>query len=79
MSLKFQVSHIRGSQNFIADTLSRMFDGSAFNEEESISCSGLLTDFPLTFSDLQQHQVADPAISDIIQSVKNATCDPKFF
>jgi hypothetical protein len=46
-SLKFQVQHVRGTQNVIADSLSRMFEGYQSKEEGDTPISVVLTDSPL--------------------------------
>jgi hypothetical protein len=38
-ALKFQVRHIRGTQNVIADSLSRMFEGTPVEENETVQCN----------------------------------------
>ncbi|PNF16566.1 hypothetical protein B7P43_G07188, partial [Cryptotermes secundus] len=54
-SFKFNVQHIRGTQNVITDALSRMYDPSA----EKPVCS-LLLDFRVLFEDFAAHQRRDP-------------------
>jgi hypothetical protein len=61
--LKFEVRHIRGTQNIVADTLSRMFQTPPV-EEASVSCGFTLTEFPLAFLDLKQLQLQDPVLVD---------------
>jgi hypothetical protein len=51
-ALKFEVHHIRGTQNFMADTLSRMFETPPQEENIQARCHLVLTDFPLAFQDL---------------------------
>jgi hypothetical protein len=63
-ALKFEVRHIRGTQNIVVDTLSRMFETPPV-EEVSVSCGVTLTEFPLEFLDLKQLQFQDPALVDI--------------
>jgi transposase InsO family protein len=65
-ALKFEVRHIRGTQNIIADALSRMFETT--NEQEnpsSITCNLAVTEFPLAFADVRQLQDQDPELADI--------------
>ena len=63
-SFKFNVQHIRGTQNVIADALSRMYDPSA----ENPVCS-LLLDFPVLFEDIATHQRKDPEICPIMDQL----------
>jgi hypothetical protein len=63
-ALKFEVRHIRGTQNIVADTLSRMFETPPCGEV-SVSCGVKLTEFPLAFQDLKQLQLQDPTLCDI--------------
>lgn len=71
-SLKFTVQHVRGTQNVVADTLSRMFhhpeDGP---EERSAPLVGaILEDFPLAFEGILKHQQADPELGPILQDIE---------
>ncbi|URQ09129.1 replicase [Halyomorpha halys erranti-like virus 1] len=78
-SFKFRVQHIRGTQNVIADTLSRMYDvHSAAIRTVPSSCNALLSDFPLSFAELKEYQSRDPTISSILQSILSGKPDPKF-
>lgn len=70
-SLKFRVQHIRGTQNILADTLSRMYHNP--NDEVEIAepvSSAILLEFPLAFEDILQHQLKDPELEPIIQELK---------
>jgi len=58
-ALKFQVRHIRGTQNIIADTLSRMFESSSSEVPNQAVCHIALTTFPLAFQGLGQLQRED--------------------
>jgi transposase InsO family protein len=64
-ALKFQVRHICGMQNIVADTLSRMFEFSPAEESNLASCNLTLTNFPLAFHYLKQLQLQDPELLDI--------------
>ena len=48
-SLKFQVKHKRGTQNIVADMLSRMFESSEVEETVEARCNLTTTNFPLAF------------------------------
>jgi hypothetical protein len=63
-ALKFEVRHFRGTQNIVADILSRMFETPPV-EEASVSCGVTLTESPLAFQDLKQLQLQDPVLVDI--------------
>jgi len=64
-SLKFLVKHIRGTQNIVADTLSRMFEPSEVEEPVVACCNLTTTNFPLAFHDLRKLQLEDPELSEI--------------
>jgi hypothetical protein len=68
-ALKFEVRHIRGTQNIVADTLSRMFETPP-HEDVSVSCGVTLTEFPLAFQDMKQLQRQDPTLCDIMSKLE---------
>jgi hypothetical protein len=76
-SFKFKVQHIRGTQNIVADTLSRMFQGQILHEPET-SCLAVLSHFPLVFQALAALQRQDPELSVIISKLENKEPDPKY-
>jgi hypothetical protein len=57
-SLKFKVQHVRGTQNIVADSLSRMFEG---HDVSDVPCpvSSILTSFPIAFQELGELQRQD--------------------
>lgn len=58
---KFKVNHVRGSENIVADCLSRMFnDGCPENTGPSEPNVCVLQDSPLSFTALRDHQQTDP-------------------
>jgi len=63
--LKFQVRHIRGTQNIVADALSRMFESPEEEEPAPIERNLILTKFPLAFVDLKTLQTEDPELAEI--------------
>lgn len=67
-SFSFDVQHIRGTQNIIADSLSRLLYDDEFSSEK---CNVLLSDFPLSFTSISQHQLNDPELNIIIEDIKN--------
>jgi hypothetical protein len=69
-ALKFQVRHIRGKQNIVADTLSRMFDSSSPDVPNQVSCHLTHTNFPLAFQELGQLQRQDSELADIIAKLE---------
>jgi hypothetical protein len=63
-ALKFEVKHIRGTQNVVADALSRMFEPTP-EEKGEIQCLFTLTNFPLAFQELKRLQGQDPELVEI--------------
>jgi len=70
-ALKFQVRHIRGSQNVVADALSRMFESPVEEGPAPIECNLVLTSFPLAFSDLKSLQVQDLELAEISRRLRS--------
>jgi hypothetical protein len=60
---KFDIVHVRGSDNVAADSLSRMFDDKPVPEESPVF-TGFLTSFPVSFKDLKFHQNNDEVSRD---------------
>jgi hypothetical protein len=65
-ALKFQVRHIRGTQNAVADALSRMFETPSDEVVNQVSCSLTLTNFPLAFHELSELQRQDHELAGIM-------------
>jgi hypothetical protein len=65
-ALKFQVRHIRGTLNVVADALSRMFDPPSEEPVKQALCQLNLTNFPLAFHELSQLQRKDVELADIM-------------
>jgi transposase InsO family protein len=63
-AFKFCIHHIRGTQNVIADALSRMYDP----DTEAV-VAPILLQFPMLFEDIATYQRADPHISAIINQL----------
>ena len=61
-ALKFQVKHIHGTQNIVADALPRMFESSPDEESNQVSCNLTPTNFPLALHDFEQLQFQDPEL-----------------
>jgi hypothetical protein len=60
-AFKFHVHHIQGSQNVIADTLSRMYDPGV-----QVLVAPVLLQFPILFEDIATHQRSDPDLKTLI-------------
>jgi hypothetical protein len=65
-ALIFQVRHIRGTQNAVADALSRMFETPSDEVVNQVSCSLTLMNFPLAFHELSELQRQDPGLAGIM-------------
>lgn len=77
-ALKFKVQHIRGTQNILADALSRMFHEAGTTDEGGMVTSVLL-EFPLAFSDILSHQMEDDELRDIIQRLQSGEDRTPYF
>lgn len=64
-SLKFEVRHIRGAKNCVADALSRMHETQLNDQSNPEQCQFALTEFPLAFQELSQLQQQDPELGEI--------------
>jgi hypothetical protein len=69
-ALKFQVRHIRGTQNIVANTLSWMFEGPLPEAPNPEVCHLNLTAFPLAFQELGQLQREGPVLASIIAKLE---------
>ena len=83
----FKVQHIHGTQNVVADTLSRMFhhdddappDHVPVGEDNpGVTTNASLTEFPLAFTSIATHQRNDEHLSPIIKSLEDGTPSEKF-
>ena len=76
-AFKFKVTHLRSSQNVIADTLSRMFEGYPCEDvsDESqcadFKINSILTQLPMAFESLSEFQHKDPSLRDLIQRLSD--------
>jgi len=61
---KFKVVHTKGSDNVVADALSRVFDGTIPKAPQML-CMAVLESLPLVYSSLQEHQQNDPFCQDV--------------
>jgi hypothetical protein len=66
---EFKVKHTRGANNVVADTLSRMFDGTCPETPEAV-CATMLGLLPLVYSSLEEHQKGDALCRDIAGKVQ---------
>lgn len=69
-AFKFSVKHVKGSDNVVADTLSRMFedeqDSAVGAEPEEVELVGVvLNEIPELFKDLRERQGEDPVLSSL--------------
>lgn len=84
LSFQFTTKHVEGKTNFLADALSRMYQDDldmeeldknhdVENVETELNLVNILkiTDFPLVFTDIKQHQEKDPMLSQIIGKLSN--------
>ena len=69
-ALKFEVRHVRGTQNIVADTLSRMFESPTSEPVEQVKSNLVLTDFPLAFEELAQLQWEDFTLAGIVAQLE---------
>ena len=69
-ALKFQASHIRGRQNIVADTLSRMFESPGSEAPNLVECHLALMKFPLAFQDLGELQKEDLVLAGIVAQIE---------
>jgi len=68
-AFKFVPHHIRGTQNLVADALSRMFNEGFPSDEvvrDSVDLLPVLLDAPLAFSSVLSYQESDPELSGIL-------------
>lgn len=69
---KFDIKHIKGRCNNVADCLSRMYEGT-----EEVNCSAL-REYPVTNDSLIRHQVNDKFCNDLIIQINGGTRVPKY-
>jgi hypothetical protein len=78
-ALKFQVRHIRGTQNIVADNLSRIFEAPLPEEPDPEICRLTLTAFPLAFQELGLLQRGHCVGRHYCQAGKRRQCTELFF
>lgn len=77
-SLKLQAQHIRGTQNVVADILSRIFEGHLPQQEEPVVCNTMLNRFPLVFQGLGELQGQDLELERIIGRLERGESVPGY-
>jgi len=65
-ALKFEVRHVHGTQNIVADTHSKMFDSPTSDSANQVESHIVLTEFPLAFQELAQLQREDNTLAGIV-------------
>lgn len=64
------MQHITGTQNIVADSLSRLFVEDAQSDEQDPVCCNMLNNFTLAFHDLSELQRQDLELVKIVQSLE---------
>jgi hypothetical protein len=77
-SFKFCVHHIRGTQNIIADTLSRMFSEECGESQDHPELCAMLSGFPGAFQGLSELQREDPELKKIVSSLEKGESVPRY-
>jgi len=67
---KFKVKHTWGTDNVVADALSRMFEGIRAESLEQ-SCATLSEALPLVYSSLEEHQKDDPLCKELHEKIQH--------
>ena len=70
-AFKFVPHHINGSDNVIADSLSRMFQCEDIPPDPVVA--PVLLNFPMAFADVRSYQAQDPVLSDIVAKIQEGT------
>lgn len=76
-SLKFQVQHIKGTQNVVADTLSCMI--SLPSQEPTEQPCSVFLDFPMAFTEILPHHLDYEELGLIIKNLKEGKPQPPYF
>ena len=76
-AFKFVPHHIKGSDNVITDSLSRMFQSEDISPDPVIA--PVLLNFPTAFADVRSYQAQDPVLSDIVAKIQAGTPVSKHF
>lgn len=80
-ALKFKVQHVRGTQNIVADTLSRMYSNHVDEgDTEPVNCClNILLNFPPAFDNILSHQMKDPELGPIVTELQAGGNHPPYF
>uniref|UniRef100_A0A1B6JZN4 RNA-directed DNA polymerase n=1 Tax=Homalodisca liturata TaxID=320908 RepID=A0A1B6JZN4_9HEMI len=79
-AFKFRVQHIRGTQNVVADALSRMYHlPSDPVDSQAPLCGTVMLDFPAAFESFGSHQLQDPELSNIIGELQEGEAHSPYF
>ena len=76
-SFKFRAQHIWGTQNVVADALSRMYH--LPSEEPIDEPCALILEFPLAITDVIPHQLVDETLGPIIENIKSGESNAPYF
>jgi len=66
---KFKVHHTRGTDNVVADSLYRMFEGREVTDQEE-GLLAMIQGLPLVYTSLEEHQKEDPLCKDLLEALK---------
>ena len=65
---KLRVKRTRGTDNVVADALSRVFEGEVQEYQEMV-CAAVSESLPLVYSSLEKHQTNDQLCSDVRRKI----------
>jgi hypothetical protein len=74
---EISICHVRGTQNVIADSLSRMFEGYTPEEQPNVT-NAILTDSPLAFQDIGELQHQNTELRVIIKCLQRGDVVPNY-
>ena len=66
---KFRVYHTKRTDNVVADSLCRMFEGREVSEQEG-GFLATMQRLPLVYASLEEHQKEDPLCKDMLEALK---------
>ena len=65
---KFKVHHTKGTENLVADSLSRMFEWQDVTHQEE-RLLAMVQGLPLVYTSLEEHQREDPLCKDLLEAL----------